>query len=46
MAKAFLGEPIPALRWLALGIIVAGVGLQAFTAPKNIVPSPNATPRK
>lgn len=31
MAKLFLGESIPLLRWVALGIIVAGVGLQAFS---------------
>ncbi len=31
MARAFLGEQIPPLRWVALAIIVAGVGLQAWT---------------
>lgn len=31
MAKAFLGEVIPPLRWLALAIIVCGVALQAFS---------------
>jgi multidrug transporter EmrE-like cation transporter len=31
MARAFLGEIIPPLRWVALAIIVAGVGLQAWT---------------
>ncbi len=40
MSRAFLGEAIPPLRWLALLIIVVGVGLQAFTAPPH-----TATPR-
>lgn len=31
MAKAFLGESIPPMRWVALAVIVAGVGLQAWT---------------
>lgn len=31
MARAFLGEVIPPMRWAALAIIVAGVGLQAWT---------------
>jgi multidrug transporter EmrE-like cation transporter len=31
MARAFLGEAIPPLRWIALAIIVAGVALQAFS---------------
>ncbi len=31
MAKAFLGEAIPPMRWVALAVIVAGVGLQAWT---------------
>lgn len=31
MSKLMLGETVPPLRWLALGIIVLGVGLQAFT---------------
>jgi drug/metabolite transporter (DMT)-like permease len=31
MARAFLGEVIPPLRWLALAIIVFGVALQAFS---------------
>jgi multidrug transporter EmrE-like cation transporter len=35
MSRAFLGEAIPPLRWLALAIIVVGVGLQAFTAPSG-----------
>lgn len=35
MSRLFLGEGIPPLRWLALAIIVLGVGLQAFTAPSQ-----------
>ena len=35
LAKAFLGEIIPPLRWVALAIIVAGVGLQAWTGKGN-----------
>jgi len=35
MSRLFLGEVIPPLRWLALVIIVLGVGLQAFTAPSQ-----------
>ena len=31
MAKSFLGEAIPPLRWLSLAIIVVGVGLQAWS---------------
>jgi len=31
MSKILLGEHIPSLRWVALAIIVVGVGLQAFT---------------
>jgi multidrug transporter EmrE-like cation transporter len=31
LARCLLGETIPALRWAALGLIVAGVALQAFT---------------
>ena len=31
MARAFLGEAIPPMRWVALAVIVAGVGLQAWT---------------
>ncbi|HNX95349.1 MAG TPA: hypothetical protein PKL14_09325 [Holophaga sp.] len=34
MARLFLGERIPALRWVALAIIVAGVALQAFTGTR------------
>ncbi len=30
LARGFLGEAIPPLRWVALGIIVLGVGLQAW----------------
>lgn len=33
MSRLMLAETIPPLRWLALAIIVLGVGLQAFTAP-------------
>lgn len=37
MSKLILAEQIPTLRWVALTIIVAGVGLQAFTGtmPKS-----------
>ena len=31
MARAFLGEAMTPLRWLALGIIVVGVSLQALS---------------
>ena len=31
MAKAWLGEIIPPLRWLSLAIIVVGVALQAWS---------------
>jgi drug/metabolite transporter (DMT)-like permease len=31
MAKFMLGEAIPPMRWLALAVIVLGVGLQAFS---------------
>ena len=31
MSRFFLGEYIPAVRWLALAIIVLGVGLQALS---------------
>jgi multidrug transporter EmrE-like cation transporter len=31
MCRVLLGEGIPPLRWAALGIIVLGVALQAFT---------------
>ena len=35
MAKAWLGEAIPPIRWISLAIIVVGVALQAWsgTAP-------------
>jgi multidrug transporter EmrE-like cation transporter len=37
MCRAFLGEGIPPLRWLALGLIILGVALQAFTgSSKNL----------
>lgn len=35
MSRLLLGEHVPPLRWLALAIIVVGVGLQAFTAPAH-----------
>jgi len=35
MSWLILGEQVPPLRWLALAIIVVGVGLQAFTAPAH-----------
>jgi len=31
MCQAFLGESIPPLRWAALGLVIMGVALQAFT---------------
>ncbi len=31
MARAFLAEVIPPVRWVALAIIVVGVGLQAWS---------------
>ncbi len=31
LAKAFLGETIPPLRWAALAVIVIGVGMQAWS---------------
>lgn len=31
MCRAFLGEGIPPLRWVALTVIILGVALQAFT---------------
>ncbi|MBI4913424.1 MAG: 4-amino-4-deoxy-L-arabinose transferase [Acidobacteria bacterium] len=31
MARTFLGEQVPGLRWVALAVIVAGVALQAWT---------------
>jgi multidrug transporter EmrE-like cation transporter len=31
MAKAFLAETIPPLRWAALAVIVLGVGMQAWS---------------
>ena len=31
MARLFLGETIPPLRWAALAVIVIGVGLQAWS---------------
>jgi len=37
MCQALLGESIPPLRWLALGLIILGVTLQAFTGtPKHL----------
>jgi len=35
MSRMFLGEVIPPLRWMALAIIVVGVGLLALTAPPS-----------
>ncbi len=35
MSRMFLGEVIPPLRWIALAIIVVGVGLLALTAPPS-----------
>ena len=33
MSRALLAESIPPMRWVALAIIVLGVGLQTLTAP-------------
>lgn len=46
MSRLFLGEAIPPLRWLALAIIVVGVGLQAFTAPPHGIESDLHEPGK
>lgn len=35
LARAFLAEAIPPMRWLALAIIVVGVGLQAWSGKGN-----------
>jgi len=35
MARAFLAEVIPPMRWVALAIIVVGVGLQAWSGKGN-----------
>jgi multidrug transporter EmrE-like cation transporter len=35
MARAFLAEVIPPIRWVALAIIVVGVGLQAWSGKGN-----------
>lgn len=35
MARAFLAEAIPPMRWVALAIIVVGVGLQAWSGKGN-----------
>ncbi len=44
LSRWLLGESIPALRWAALALIIAGVTLQAFTgAPKPPTASPPAT---
>lgn len=36
MAKAFLHEQIPVMRWIALAIIVFGVALQAFSGSCDV----------
>lgn len=38
MCRLILGESIPTLRWVALAIIMAGVGLQAYSG-RNENPS-------
>lgn len=43
MARFFLGEPIPTLRWVALIIIMAGVGLQAYSGTSGARPGPEAS---
>jgi drug/metabolite transporter (DMT)-like permease len=35
LARAFLSEVIPPMRWVALAIIVVGVGLQAWSGKGN-----------
>lgn len=35
LARAFLAEVIPPMRWVALAIIVVGVGLQAWSGKGN-----------
>lgn len=35
LARAFLAEVIPPMRWVALAIIVVGVGLQAWSGRGN-----------
>lgn len=35
LARAFLAEVIPPIRWVALAIIVVGVGLQAWSGKGN-----------
>jgi len=42
LSQTLLAERIPPMRWVALAIIVLGVGLQAFTAPSRH--EPPATP--
>ena len=37
MSQALLGETIPPMRWLAIGVIVAGVVLLAFTGGRRRV---------
>lgn len=50
MSQWFLGESIPALRWVALAIIVLGVGLQAFSGKSrketSKIPSTGAVTRR
>jgi len=43
LSKLMLGEVVPPLRWLALGIIVLGVGLQAFTGKPAKAPEASST---
>ena len=38
--RALLAESIPPMRWLALAIIVLGVGLQTLTAPASAKGAP------
>ena len=42
MSRALLAESIPPMRWLALAIIVLGVGLQTLTAPASAKGAPRA----
>jgi len=42
MARVVLGESIPTMRWVALAIIMAGVGLQAYSGKTESSPKPPA----
>ncbi len=40
MCRLILGESIPTMRWVALAIIMAGVGLQAYSGKNEATPTP------